>query len=200
MQDAQFPGGSCVCAVHLVVSSLPRRALTLAAVTAPQRDGSPQLRHPGAAPGAHRIAAGCALSPVARDASLRAAAPLLPEKGPAVRSPTRCGSGCAGPRSQSRFFSRRELRRGRGIPGPPRPPELRRTRRGGRSGARPAARRGAVRCRMGGASGSTAPALPPRRRISRPAAAEQGAGGMMDPRLRLLTPRARQPAVNGGGR
>lgn len=25
-------------------------------------------------------------------------------------------------------------------------------------------------------------------------------GGMMDPRLRLLTPRARQPAVNGGGR
>lgn len=88
-----------------------------------------------------------------------------------------CGSGCAGLRSQSRFSFRRELRRGRSIPVPLRPPELRRTRRGGRSGARPAARRGAVRCRMGGASSSTAPALPPRRRISRPAAAEQGAGG-----------------------
>lgn len=177
VQDAQFPSGSCACAVHLVVSPLPWRALTLAAITAPQSDRFPQLRHgepPWSSPGCAPYRCWRRGQP---SGSGRAAASLLPEKGPAVRSPPHCGSGREGPRFQSRFSFRRELRRGRSIPEPLRPPELRRTRRGGRSGARPAARRGAVRCRMGGASGSTAPALPPRRRISRPAAAEQGAGG-----------------------
>lgn len=50
-------------------------------------------------------------------------------------------------------------------------------------------------------AGSPAPAPPPSAAAFRGRPPRSRArGGMMDPRLRLLTPRARQPAVNGGGR
>lgn len=60
----------------------------------------------------------------------------------------------------------------------------------------------ARRCRSVpyGRSHRAPPPLRPPRRIWRPPPRSRARGGMMDPRLRQLTPRARLPAVNGGGR